>query len=424
MINDHTLARFAPLGEQLRRPIYADYSFANIPNTVEALLTGEGSGPLLPADCFGGSYPAPKKVVVFLIDSFGWAFWRRHADRWPALRRIGDSGVVTPISALFPSTTSGSITTMNFGVPPARHALFEWNLYIEAYGEVIQTLPFTGLDHRRGDLQATKGYDPHHMLAVQETFYHRLAARGVPTSIFSGHGYAASPYNRMATAGAESVFAYHTLAEALLALRQRLEAVEDRAYLYFYWGDIDSIAHHYGPGTRWHELEIASFWLTFAAVFDAPRRHPDTLFLFTADHGQVYGDPKQTLYLNHIMPELADALRRTPSGGLVYPTGAPRDVFLHLQPGRAAAVTARLRELLAGAADILSIDEALALGLFGPPPYAEEFRRRLGDLLILPYAGRYVWWHEPDLLGNKFYGHHGGLAADEVITVLAATDEL
>jgi hypothetical protein len=80
--------------------------------------------------------------------------------------------------------------------------------------------------------------------------------------------------------------------------------------------------------------------------------------------------------------------------------------------------------MLAGVAEVLTSEEALALGLYGPPPYHPEFRRRLGDLLILPYAGRYVWWHEPDEYENVFFGHHGGLATDELTSVLAATTEL
>ena len=43
--------------------------------------------------------------------------------------------------------------------------------------------------------------------------------------------------------------------------------------------------------------------------------------------------------------------------------------------------------------------------------------------LILPYAGRYVWWHDPDRYKNDFYGHHGGLAADEVICGFGRTGQ-
>jgi hypothetical protein len=46
MINTAPLARFRPLGDgRLVRPIYADYSFGNIPNTIEYLLTGVRRGP-------------------------------------------------------------------------------------------------------------------------------------------------------------------------------------------------------------------------------------------------------------------------------------------------------------------------------------------------------------------------------------------
>jgi hypothetical protein len=74
MINTRSLARFQPLGDRLLRPIYDDYSFANIPNTVEFLLTGTSRGRLLPPDCFGGTYPRADKVVLIFIDSFGWQF--------------------------------------------------------------------------------------------------------------------------------------------------------------------------------------------------------------------------------------------------------------------------------------------------------------------------------------------------------------
>ena len=64
------------------------------------------------------------------------------------LRRVARDGVLTPISALFPSTTSASVTTLNLGVPPARHGIYEWYMYVPAYGEVVQSLPFARLAGR------------------------------------------------------------------------------------------------------------------------------------------------------------------------------------------------------------------------------------------------------------------------------------
>src|SRR5688572_16457653 len=118
MINEASLAHFQPLTEGLIKPIYADYGFGNIADTVEFLLTGTRRGPLLPADCFGGSYPEPKKVVLVLVDSFGWQFWQQHRHRFRTTSRVIEKGVLTPISALFPSTTAASVSTLNLGVLP------------------------------------------------------------------------------------------------------------------------------------------------------------------------------------------------------------------------------------------------------------------------------------------------------------------
>src|SRR5262249_53988048 len=115
MINSAPLARFRALDDgPLLRPIYADYAFANIPQTLEALLTG-APRVRLPPDCFGGAYPAPDKIVVILLDAFGWECWLAHHHRFRATRRVVERGALTPISALFPSTTSAAISTLHLG---------------------------------------------------------------------------------------------------------------------------------------------------------------------------------------------------------------------------------------------------------------------------------------------------------------------
>jgi hypothetical protein len=422
MINDAPLAKFEPLAEGLVKPIYADYSFGNIPDTVEHLLTGARRGPLLPPDCFGGSYPEPRKVVLVLVDSFGWEFWQQHRHRFRTTSRVVDEGVLTPISALFPSTTAASVSTLNLGVLPSAHALYEWIIYIPAYGEVIQSLAFSPLGRRMTDGCLDKGYDPGAMLAVHETVHQRLARQGVRSIQFGHRDYGDSAYNSIASAGAEMV-GHSTLAEGLVQLRQAVETVDGKALLGFYWAAIDSIAHGYGPGTPFHAAEIANFWHMFDEVM-RDIDSPDTLYLFTADHGHVYADARQTLYINERWPELAEALPVSPTGNPIYPNGSPRDVFLHLQPERREWALDLLRTGLADIAHVMAIDEVLDAGLFGPQPVCEELRRRLGDILILPRLGHFVWWRERGIMANRYYGHHGGLTPNEAITVLGAIDAL
>jgi Type I phosphodiesterase / nucleotide pyrophosphatase len=422
MINEAPLARFPELAGGLINPIYADYSFGNIPNTIEFLLTGQRHGPLLPADCFGGTYPTPQKVVLFFIDSFGWEFWQQYHRRFGAMRRVVDTGVLTPISALFPSTTAASVSTMNLGVLPAEHALYEWNIYIPAFGEVIQSLVFSPLGRNVQDALMAKGYDAGQMLAVHATVHQRLARHGVRSVQFGHRSYTGSAYNKVASAGSQMI-PHGTVAEALVQLKDMLTTLPGKAWLSFYWASLDSIAHIYGPGSSHHAAEVESFWLTFDAIFRNVAS-PDTLYLFTADHGHVRGDAAKTIYINDTIPELADCLPRSPTGNLIYPNGSPRDVFLHVRPERSDGVLELLHRHLDEVALIMPVDEALQQGLFGPTTVCAELRRRLGDILILPYLGHFVWWREPGLMRNTFHGHHGGLTREELITVLGAVDSL
>ena len=422
MINEAPLAHFEPLSRGLVKPLYADYTFGNIPDTIEYLLTGAQRGPLLPPDCFGGEYPRPRKVVVIFVDSFGWQFWQQYHHRFQTTARVVEKGTLTPISALFPSTTAASVSTLNLGVLPSQHALYEWNIYVPAYGEVIQSLAFTPLGRHAPDACVKKGYDPARLLEVHETVHQRLARQGVRSIQFSNVSYADSAFNRIASAGAV-VVRHGTLAQALVQLKEALVATEGKAALGFYWAAIDTIAHIYGPGTSYHAAEIASFWRTFDDVF-RDVDSPDTLYLFIADHGHVYADARETFYINERIPELAACLPRSPSGNPIYPNGSPRDVFLHVRPELKEKAIELLHRHLDDVALIMPMEAAIDEGLFGPQPVGAELRRRLGDILILPYLGHFVWWRERGRMENFFHGHHGGLTPEEMITVLGVIDVL
>jgi predicted AlkP superfamily pyrophosphatase or phosphodiesterase len=422
MINEQPLTHFEPLGEALLKPIYKDYSFGNAANTVHYLLTGEKLGNLLPADCFGGEYPKRRNVVLFLLDAFGWQSWKRYGERFAATRRIMHEGVLTPISALFPSTTSASISTINLGVLPARHALYEWGIYIPEYGEVIQSLPFTPQGSHVREVCRDMGYDRSKLLAVHETVYQRLARHGVNSMQFLNHELIGSSYNSIVSNGAK-LMPFITLAEGLLQVRRAVEAAQGKNYIYFYWPSFDTIGHKYGPGSEFHLAEAEAYWLTFESILGGLSR-PDTLFLFLADHDQVLGSRDDTIYINEQLPQLADILPVSPTGKTIWPNGSPRDMFLHVKPERREETLSVLREHYADIADIMTVDAALAHGLFGPEPVSATLRARLGDILVLPHDGEFIFWRERGIMENRSHGHHGGLAAAELITAFAATDHL
>ena len=107
---------------------------------------------------------------------------------------------------------------------------------------------------------------------------------------FAHRSYAGSAYNSVASAGAKIV-RHSTPAEGLVQLKEALLATTGKACSASTGRRIDSIAHVHGPGTSYHAAEIASFWRTFDEIF-RDVESPDTLYLFTADHGHVYADAR------------------------------------------------------------------------------------------------------------------------------------
>lgn len=69
---------------------------------------------------------------------------------------------------------------------------------------------------------------------------------------------------------------------------------------------------------------------------------------------------------------------------------------------------------------MLETDEAIAAGLFGINTPSAKFRRRVGNLMILPHGKGTVWYRykKDDKLDLR--GHHGGLTPDEMQIPLAA----
>lgn len=224
----------------------------------------------------------------------------------------------------------------------------------------------------------------------------------------------------LATKGAE-VVSHASLPEALGQLREATELVDAPALISFYWANLDTVAHVYGPGSPEHEAEVLGFWQQLDAAFDGLRAR-DTLLLVTADHGHVGGRAEDTIYVNERWPELSSALSQSMTGMTIWPNGSPRDMFLHVTPERRASVLETLGNGLDGIADVMPVDRAIREGLFGPGQVSTELRARLGDILVLPHLGHFVWWHEAGIMANRFHGHHGGLTAEEMTTVLGVLE--
>lgn len=419
MLNPESVAAVeaSRFGEHFVRPVYDGYGFACLPGTVERALTGVG-GPALPPAALGGLEARHERVVLVLVDALGWRFFGPRAASDPFLRRFMAGGVVSRLTTMFPSTTSAHVTALHTGRPPAASGVYEWFFHEPSLGRVIAPLLYSFAGDKERETLAEAGVDPAFLVA-SDTLYQRLAARGVRASVYQSAVYAGSSYTRVACAGAELV-PFRTLAEAIVTLGLRLAAERGPAYHVLYVDTLDTVCHLHGPESPHVAAEIEMVLATLERVLvpAIQAAGQPTLLLLTADHGQIAIDPGRAHMLNQTIPGLVDATPRGADGLPIAPSGSSRDLFLYVNDGERETMAAAIAASLAGRAEVHYGPDLVAAGLFGPDPSA-RFLARLGDLVVLPYAGETVWWADRRF-PVRFKGSHGGLTPEEAHTQVAA----
>ncbi len=400
------------------KPAYNLRCFSDLPGLVLRLLTGDGHSPL-------SQLAAPlseryERVVFILIDGFGWNFHQRFAARSELLRRVASDGHVLQLTAQFPSTTAAEITCIHTGQTVGQSGVYEWQYYEPLADAVIAPLLYSYAGTLARDTLKPTHVEPHKLYPA-ENIYPILAERGYPAHIFQPRAFTPSTYSNIVLQGAQP-HPYRTLPEALVNLGQLLESDTVPGYYFLYYEECDGLSHVYGPDASptAAQTETALWAIERFLVQEMPKPRR-TLFLLTADHGQVDVDPQTTVYLNKLPEferELRPLLRTSQAGKLLPPGGSCRDVFLYTRPGAADEVRSWLTPRLAGQAEVRSSQELVAGGYFGPR-ISEAFLGRLGDVVILPYKGESVWWYEKGKFEQRYYGHHGGLTPDEMEIPLA-----
>lgn len=408
------------------RPDYNGYCLSNVPSTILSILGAKVTGPTLPRDALGElDTSGIENVILLLCDGFGYNEWKRQSGKG-FIGAVSKKGSLRSITTVFPSTTAAALTTVSTGLTPQEHGLPEWFVYMEELGEVIVTLPFTRVrDTWRGGFWGSRdtlvgSFDPR-ALFDGRTIFQRLKEGGVKSTSLIGRRLAQTAYFKVSHAGSQTA-AYNTASDLTVSLRRMVERSRGRNLFYAYWDFVDTVEHIYGPGTDESEVEasIVSHALQEGLLSKLDREAArKTMILVTADHGQILISPEKTLYMNGF-GRLVRALGRSPSGKAIPPWGSARDAYLLVREDRLDEIKTYLEEKLEGVASVLRTEDAIDAGLFGINKPSRKFRRRVGNLMILPHGTKTVWfrYRQGDSLGLR--GHHGGMNPDEMTIPLAA----
>ena len=345
----------------------------------------------------GLELPPARTVVVLLVDGMGDILLAERSGHAPFLRSLRDASGSQTIAAGFPTTTATSLGMFGTGLMPGTHGLVGLDVLDPDRGVLFNELAWDpAVDPRRWQPSAT--------------IFERLAAAGLDVirigpGFFDGSGLTEAVHR-----GGRFVAA-QALADRIDAALAAASSVRS-GLIYVYWGDLDKIGHEQGVGSwRWiEELESVDRFAHRLAD-DLPR---DTLLLITADHGMIDCPPERRLDLAY-QPDLTAGVRLV--------GGEARSLQLYCRPGAVDDVVAAWRSRLSGSMQVLTRDQAIAAGWFGPvsarvlPRIGDVVTSALDDIAVLDSRTA-----RPQILALKAY--HGARTAAETLVPLLITPGL
>ncbi len=100
-------------------------------------------------------------------------------------------------------------------------------------------------------------------------------------------------------------------------------------------------------------------------------------------------------------------------------------MYLYAREGATGQVVTYVREKLGDVTAVITREEAIAQGLFGPGDLEERALARIGDVLLFPRGNKQLVATVLGLDGTPmhaplFRGLHGGLTEDEALVPLLA----
>ncbi len=360
-------------------PAYEDRSLGDVlPAVAQALGVDAGLPPT------SLELPAGRDYVVFLVDGLGYELLRDHEEQAPYLHAL--LAGQAPATAGVPSTTATSLTSLGTGLTPGTH------------GVVGFTSRIPGTDHLLNALQWSREVDPRQW-QPHPTAFERLARAGVRTTVVSKREFEGSGLTLAGQRGAEFRGA-DKVGEQMAAVLAASSSGPSVTYMYE--GDLDWTGHRYGVASTSWELQLSMVDATVEQLRETLPSH--VRIVLVADHGMVDSPADRRLDVDE-HPALLD--------GVSLLGGEARFRHLYCRGGAVDDVLAAWRSALGERAEVLSRDEALARGWFGP--VSPAVRPRLGDVMVASRADFSVMSSAAFPYETSLVGLHGSLTSAEML---------
>jgi hypothetical protein len=369
-------------------PSYGESSLADLSASILASLTGDAAANVL-------GLPEVGRVCLLIVDGLGLELLRGHQAAAPFLAELAFNS--RPLTAGFPSTTVTSLGSLGTGLAPAFHGMLGYQVAIPGQGRLLNGLRWP------------KDVDPV-AWQPQPTIYEQAAAAGVAAVHVAPGAYRNSGLTRATLRGADYRAANSLGALAAVAVGALGES--DRALVSAYHGNLDACGHEYGVSSPAWVNELAHVD-KLAEQIAAGLPYGSVMYV-TADHGMVNVGPDDRID--------ADAEDSPLREGVALLGGEPRVRHVYTRPGATDDVLAIWREVLGERAWVMSREEAIKDGLFGPvgSQVSDAMAARIGDVVAACVGTWAVICSKDEPLESSLEGMHGSLTpAEQLVPLLA-----
>lgn len=369
----------------MRPPTLPRYGEGTLADLASSLLASMG----VPGEPNPLQLPPADRACLLVIDGLGWQLLRESPAAAPFLSELAVTG--RALSAGFPATTVTSLSSLGTGRPPGQHGMLGYQVAVPGAGRLLNALRW---DRRVDPRQWQPG----------STIFERAAAAGIGAFRVAHGSFASTGLSVAAMRGAE-----YWPADTLGALVGQAAAAMSGpapAMAMVYHGQLDATGHVFGCSSdawRFHLGHVDKLAEQLASAL--PR---GTTLHVTADHGMVDVAPEDRVDVD-ALPQLRQ--------GVALLGGEPRARHVYAAPGAAADVLAAWRETLGAWAWVVSRDEAVADGWFGPVD--ERLTARIGDVIAAPAGPYAIVATKAERSESRLIGMHGSLTpADQLVPLL------
>ncbi|MDQ1643670.1 MAG: hypothetical protein QOJ90_3021 [Actinomycetota bacterium] len=346
------------------------------------------AGLQVPGDAGGMDLTVTSRVCLLLVDGLGAAALGANPDAAPFLSSLRENAASRTISSVFPSTTPIALTSLGTGLGPGEHGITGLVIRLPEDGRLVNTLA------RPSEMDLR-------LLQPRPTVFERAAEAGVTVTRVGPAVLRADGLSDAGLRGGD--YAAAESAGELVVATAWAAARSERSLTYTYYGQLDGTGHRQGctsPAWLAELTHVDRLVEQLAAGLPA-----GVTLLVTSDHGMV-DVPAENKWDVATNPALA--------AGVEVLAGDQRGAFVHTRRGAEGDVLDTWREVLGDSFWVLSRDEAVSAGLFGPR-VSDHVRGRIGDVVAAARGNSAVLDSRhlsPTLLA--LVGMHGSLTSEEL----------